>query len=73
MFRPSTGTWWIRPTTNPSGFISAQFGPNGDLPVAGDYDGDGQLRHRRMAAVEWGLVYGLNSDGGTTGLTQLGT
>lgn len=34
VYRPSTGTWFIR---NQS---SRQFGDAGDLPVPGDYDGD---------------------------------
>jgi minor extracellular serine protease Vpr len=38
VFRPSTGTWWIRGSS-----VSATdlWGGGSDIPVAGDYDGDG--------------------------------
>ena len=35
MFRPSTGAWYI------PGFGPITWG-GGDIPVAGDYDGDGK-------------------------------
>jgi hypothetical protein len=44
VFRPSNGTWYIARTTGiPSqNFDTVQFGANGDVPVPGDYDGDGK-------------------------------
>jgi hypothetical protein len=44
VFRPSNGTWYIaRATGVPSqNFDSVQFGASGDVPVPGDYDGDGK-------------------------------
>ncbi|HEY0638943.1 MAG TPA: S8 family serine peptidase [Pseudonocardiaceae bacterium] len=36
VFRPSTGDWWVRPST------VTHFGQSGDLPVSGDFDGDGR-------------------------------
>jgi len=36
VFRPSTGTWWVRPST------TVHFGQDGDVPVSGDLDGDGR-------------------------------
>ena len=43
MFRPSTGTWYVRysSTTFTTG-ASTAFGASGDTPVAADYDGDGR-------------------------------
>jgi hypothetical protein len=35
VFRPSNGTWYIR------GGAAFGFGTNGDIPVPGDYDGNG--------------------------------
>ena len=35
VFRPSTGTWYVRT------FGTVQWGAPGDIPVPGDYDGDG--------------------------------
>jgi uncharacterized repeat protein (TIGR02543 family) len=42
VFRPSTGTWFIIPSSNPSVAIVKPWGTNGDIPVSGDYDGDGK-------------------------------
>lgn len=38
VFRPSTGTWYIRTYLGPIGF---QFGQNGDIPMTIDVDGNG--------------------------------
>lgn len=38
VFRPSTGTWWIR---NALGGYPVQFGLPGDIPLSADFDGDG--------------------------------
>jgi hypothetical protein len=40
VFRPSTGTWFSRTSSN-SGFQVIGYGENGDKIVPGDYDGDG--------------------------------
>jgi PQQ-like domain len=42
VWRPSTGTWWVIPSSNPSSPIVQQWGLNGDVPVVGDFDGDGK-------------------------------
>src|SRR6266478_988523 len=42
VWRPSTGTWFIIPSSNPSAPIIRQWGAAGDIPVLGDYDGDGK-------------------------------
>jgi hypothetical protein len=42
VWRPSNGTWFIIPSSNPSIPIIQQWGENGDIPVPGDYDGDGK-------------------------------
>jgi hypothetical protein len=39
IFRPSDGTWWIR--LSDKWHEVEHFGQNGDIPVGGDYDGDG--------------------------------
>ena len=41
VFRPSNGTWYIKGST--SGYREAQWGLPGDIPVPGDYDGDGKI------------------------------
>jgi hypothetical protein len=40
VFRPSTGTWYIRYTGTP-GVAALAWGGGNDIPVPGDYDGDG--------------------------------
>ncbi|MGB7921880.1 MAG: VCBS repeat-containing protein [Pyrinomonadaceae bacterium] len=41
VFRPSSGTWFIRYSSDNS-FHGAQFGISTDIPVPGDFDGDGK-------------------------------
>jgi len=41
IFRPSTGQWFVLRSEDFS-FYSFPFGTNGDIPVPGDYDGDGR-------------------------------
>ena len=36
----STGSWYVQ--RSQMGFMAAQFGQNGDVPVPGDYDNDGK-------------------------------
>ncbi len=55
VFRPSNGTWYIM--SPGTGIAKAfQWGNWLDVPVPGDYDGDGQRRHRGLSAVEWHVV-----------------
>ena len=41
VFRPSSGTWYVRRSSDNT-VQSIQFGAPGDKPVAADYDGDGR-------------------------------
>lgn len=41
LYRPSNGTWFVRPSNGRSD-IAMQFGVSTDIPVPADYDGDGQ-------------------------------
>jgi cyclophilin family peptidyl-prolyl cis-trans isomerase len=47
IYRPATGEWYVRPSTQSYVFGSAnsyfQWGLPGDQPVSGDFDGDGKL------------------------------
>lgn len=42
VFRPTTGTWYVRSIDSLTGGSSRQWGTVGDLPVPDDYDGDGK-------------------------------
>ena len=42
VWRPSTGTWYIIPSSNPSTPIVQQWGTLGDIPVPKEYEGNGQ-------------------------------
>ena len=39
--RPSTGQWFVLRSEDNS-FFAFDFGTNGDIPVPGDFDGDGK-------------------------------
>src|SRR5258708_3743873 len=39
-YRPSTGVWWILYSSG--GYTSIQWGVSTDVPVQGDFDGDGK-------------------------------
>src|SRR6266576_3109923 len=42
IWQPSSGTWYIIPSSNPGSPFDQQWGLPGDIPVPGDYDGDGK-------------------------------
>lgn len=42
-WRPSTGSWYVRPNGNAATPIQRQWGLPGDIPVPGDFDGDGDV------------------------------
>ncbi len=65
IWRPSTGTWWV--LGGPGSAQTTQaWGQSGDVPVPGDYDGDGKTDFSvfRPSTGEWYIAY---SGGGTTG------
>ncbi|MBV9303622.1 MAG: VCBS repeat-containing protein [Acidobacteriaceae bacterium] len=42
VWRPSNGTWFVIPSSNPGSPIIQQWGAPGDTPIVGDFDGDGR-------------------------------
>lgn len=60
VFRPSNGWWYFHRSSD--GFTAHQFGQNGDLPVAHDYDGDGKTD---TAVYRQGIWYRLKSSTST--------
>ena len=42
VWRESSGTWFILPSSDPVNYTQKQWGMAGDTPIAGDYDGDGK-------------------------------
>jgi len=69
VFRPSNGGWYLK-NTNTAGFaeIAFNFGQAGDLPVAGDWDGDGDST---VGVYRNGVFDLLNTPTTTTGVADL--
>ena len=55
VWRPSTGSWFIIPSSAPTTYFTQQFGLPGDIPQPGDYDADGitDFAVWRPAGVTW--------------------
>ncbi len=43
VWRPSTGTWFVSNSSASAASTGVQWGLKGDVPVPGDYDGDGKM------------------------------
>jgi hypothetical protein len=70
VFRPSEGNWYIR--NSQTGTVTVQqWGTTGDVPVAGDFDGDGKpdIAVWRPSEGNW---YIRNSQTGTVTVQQWG-
>jgi hypothetical protein len=60
VWRPSSGVWWVLNANQQS--TSQQWGMSGDLPVPGDYDGDGKTDFSIFRNGDWWIM--KSSDGG---------
>ena len=58
----SNGTWYIIPSSNPGTPIVQSWGLNGDMPVPGDYDGDGKTDFAvwRSSTGQWFIIPSSN-------------
>ncbi len=56
VYRPSTGGWYVlRSSTNYTTYTTFQWGIAGDMPVRGDFDGDGkEVTSRSMRSASTG-------------------
>ncbi len=65
VWRPSNGTWYV--LNSQQQWITQQWGNPGDVPVPGDYDGDGKTDFSvfRPSNVTWYIV--ASSTGATSG------
>jgi hypothetical protein len=76
VWRPLSGQWFIIPNDNPGTQVVQSWGLNGDVPVRGDFDGDGitDISVWRPSSGQWFIIpssnagspiiqsWGLNSD-----------
>ena len=62
MWRPSIGTWFVLSSSDPSKFFVQAWGASGDIPVPGDYDGDGITDHAvwRPSTGTWFIIPSSN-------------
>jgi hypothetical protein len=58
----NAGNWYIIGSANPTSPITQHWGNQGDLPVAGDYDGDGQTDYAiwRPSTGTWWVIPSAN-------------
>ncbi|HEX6289117.1 MAG TPA: hypothetical protein VFZ66_07990, partial [Herpetosiphonaceae bacterium] len=59
---PGDGTWYIIPSSTGNAYAQ-QWGLNGDVPVPGDYDGDGRS-DRAVWRPSEGMWYIVHSSSG---------
>jgi hypothetical protein len=73
VWRPSSGTWYIIPNGDPSSSTVQQWGTNGDVPVRGDFDGDGvnDIAVWRPSTGQWFII--PSSNPGSPIVQQWGT
>ncbi|MBV9302291.1 MAG: VCBS repeat-containing protein [Acidobacteriaceae bacterium] len=71
VWRPSTGTWWI---ANGTKSITEQraFGAPGDLPIGGDFDGDGTSDVAVWRSFDRSLYFTPSTNPTTTSIVSLG-
>lgn len=62
IFRPSNGTWYVK---NGGGYSVELLGQPGDVPVSGDFDGDGVTDHAVFRNGTW-LIRRSSDNGRTT-------
>jgi sugar lactone lactonase YvrE len=57
VWRPSNGTWYRLPSSGTTP-VATQWGLSGDIPVPGDYDGDGKIDFAvfRPSTASWWIV-----------------
>ena len=69
IWRPASGEWWV--INNQGSYVAQQWGMNGDIPVPGDFDGDGKTDFSifRPSTNQW---YVINSSNGATGAMTFG-
>ena len=62
VWRPSSGQWFVVPVDNPGSQVTQSWGLNGDVPLRGDYDGDGitDFAVWRPSTGQWFIIPSSN-------------
>ncbi|HET9130623.1 MAG TPA: VCBS repeat-containing protein, partial [Terriglobia bacterium] len=62
IWRPSSGYWWVMGQTG-SAQTASEWGTSGDIPVPGDFDGDGKTDFAvwRPGSGDWWVFYSATS------------
>jgi putative transposon-encoded protein len=73
VWRPSTGLWFVIPQSNQGPTIVQQWGTSGDVPLRGDFDGDGitDISVWRPSTGQWFII--PSSSPGSPIVQQWGT
>jgi hypothetical protein len=73
VWRPSNGIWYLIPQTHQGATIAQQWGTAGDVPLRGDFDGDGKndIAVWRPSTGQWFII--PSSNAGTSIVQSWGT
>ncbi|MBX3243370.1 MAG: VCBS repeat-containing protein [Acidobacteria bacterium] len=72
-YRPDTGVWYSRSFSEPGAFRAVRIGSSADIPVPGDYDGDGYVDEAVWQSADGIWLINRSSDGKRSSINSLKT
>ena len=72
-YRPDTGVWYSRSFSEPGAFRAVRIGSSADIPVPGDYDGDGYVDEAVWQSADGIWLINRSSDGKRSSIKSLKT